>query len=148
MKNLSTKLLNTALFVLTVSGPAALATADAFTTIHIVTQEIYDGGGYVVKSAPFIGCYGINEGPQVAQWTAEYIVPSNIGCGGLKYQENINALTCGQVTHFKEADNFMSIKEITLDISKCEAKSDGGFIQAIRTSANRNFPKAKLTILR
>lgn len=140
------------LFMFTFSAPA-FATVDAITSVWLVVQNVQDDTDFTVKSAPVIGCYGLARGPELAQFTAEYKVPGNIGCGGTPaYTENINALSCGKVVDAKESDDYMSFKAITLDISACPAKDNVKFITMIRTAAKRNFPLKKgevaLTLLK
>ncbi|MBX3021221.1 MAG: hypothetical protein KF799_06035 [Bdellovibrionales bacterium] len=132
-----------ALIALSSISLPAFATVDAMTNVYIVTQNVQDPDDFSVERGPVIGCYGLARGPQLAQFTAEYKVTSNIGCGGPVMQENINYLTCAKVTDAIESDDYMGFKEITLDISKCDAKNNKKLITMIRTAAKRNFPLNK-----
>lgn len=125
----------------TVSAPA-FATVDAVTRVYLVVQNVQDDTDFFLERAPLIGCYGLARGPQLAQFTAEYKVPSNIGCG-VTFEDNINALSCGKITDAVESDDYMSFKSMTLDISKCPAKDNPKFITMIRTAAKYNFPLTK-----
>lgn len=117
----------------------AQATVDSHDRAYIVVKHI-QSEEFFVERVPVIGCYGLARGPQLVQWTAEYKVPSNIGCGGTAFADNINALTCAKVVKAVESADFMSFSEITLDLSKCADKNDPRFITMIRTSAKLNFP--------
>lgn len=134
------------LLVLSFVGSTSHATVDANARVALVVQHIQSEGtesdAFFIERAPIIGCYGLPQGPALQQWTAEYKVPTNVGCGGDKAEENINALTCAKVVSAKEASDYMSFSEITLDISKCAAKKNPNFITAIRTSAKINFPQS------
>lgn len=118
------------------------ATVDGHDKVYLVVQHI-QSGEFFLERAPIIGCYGLARGPQLAQFTAEYKVNSNIGCGGETFQDNINYLTCAKIVDSKESADFSSFSEITLDISKCEAKNDPKFITMVRTAAKLNFPLKK-----
>lgn len=117
----------------------AHATVDSHDRAYIVVKHI-QSEEFFVERVPVIGCYGLARGPQLVQWTAEYKVPSNIGCGGTAFADNINALTCAKVVKAVESADFMSFSEITLDLSKCADKNDPRFVTMIRTSAKLNFP--------
>ncbi|CAE79223.1 hypothetical protein AB1A79_06030 [Bdellovibrio bacteriovorus] len=131
---------------ISILGSTVHATVDGNDRVALVVQHIQSDGtesdAFFVERAPIIGCYGLPQGPALQQWTAEYKVPSNIGCGGEKIDENINALTCAKVISAKEASDYMSFSEVTLDISKCTAKNNPNFISTIRTSAKINFPQS------
>lgn len=119
---------------------SVLATIDGHTRVYIVVQHIQEPELFFVERVPVIGCYGLARGPQLEQFTAEYLAPSNIGCGDFKHTQNINALTCATITDSKLNDDYSSFKEITLDISNCEAKNNPKFITMVRTAAKLNFP--------
>lgn len=121
---------------------SAFATVDAHDRVYLVVEDI-QSGEFFVERAPIIGCYGLPQGPRLAQFTMEYKVNSNLGCGGQVYQDNINYLTCGSVISYKESDDFMSFSEIVLDISKCAAKANPQFIRTLRSAARMNFPQTK-----
>lgn len=121
----------------------ALATVDAHDRVYLVVQSVQEPEEFFIERAPIIGCYGLARGPQLVQLTAEYKATSNIGCGGETFYDNINYLTCAKVVDAKESDDYMSFKEITLDISKCEAKNNAKFITMVRTAAKLNFPLKK-----
>jgi hypothetical protein len=129
----------------------SFATVDAHSKIYLVVKDIQTEE-FFVERAPIIGCYGSSSGPGLAQFTAEYKVNSNIGCGGVVFQDNINYLTCAKIISFKETADFMSVSEMTLDISKCVDKNNPKLISAIKTAANLNFPlkkgKFKLSLVR
>jgi phage anti-repressor protein len=120
----------------------AFATVDSHDKVYLVVKNI-QSEEFFVERAPIIGCYGLARGPQLVQFTAEYKVNSNIGCGGETFQDNINYLTCAKITDSKESADYMSFSEITLDISKCEDKSNPNLITMIRTAAKLNFPLKK-----
>ena len=127
-------------------GSVAHATSDGNTRVALVVQNVNaeegDPAMFMLERAPLIGCYGTAQGPQLLQWTSEYKVPTNIGCGGIKAEENINALTCARVTDSKENSTYTGFSEITLDISGCAQKNNPQFITMIRTSAAINFPQS------
>lgn len=115
------------------------ATVDAHDRVYLVVQDI-QSGEFFLERAPIIGCYGLPRGPQLAQFTAEYKVNSNMGCGFTSALDNINYLTCAKVVSSIESSDYMSFSEVVLDISKCEAKNDKKFITMVRTAAKLNFP--------
>lgn len=127
------------------------ATVDAHDKAYIVVQNI-QSDEFFVERVPIIGCYGLIRGPQLIQFTAEYKVTSNIGCGGDVFHDNINYLTCATVISSKESPDYSSFSEITLDISKCADKNDPKLITMIRTAAKLNFPlkkgEVKLTLIK
>nr|BFD62431.1 hypothetical protein BdHM001_11120 [Bdellovibrio sp. HM001] len=134
------------LFVLSLIGSTSHATVDANTRVALVVQDIQSEGSetdaFFIERAPIIGCYGLPQGPALQQWTAAYKVPTNVGCGSPNTKVNINALTCAKVVSAKEAPDYMSFSEITLDISRCSTKHNPGFIKAVRASAKINFPQS------
>lgn len=121
----------------------ALATIDGHTRVYLVVQNVQDPEDFFVERAPIIGCYGLNQGPQLIQFTSEYKATSNIGCGGEPVSENINYLTCASVVKSKESPDYDGFSEITLDISKCDQKNNKKFITMVRTAAKLNFPQKK-----
>lgn len=125
-----------------IAPQVAHATVDGHDRIYLVVRNI-QSEEFFVERAPIIGCYGLAQGPQLVAWTQEYKVPSNIGCGDQRFEDNINYLTCAKILSSKESDDYSSFKEITLDISKCDAKDDAKFITMLRTSAKLNFPLKK-----
>ncbi len=137
-------------FVLMLSFSAA-ATVDVFTSAAIVTYD-FNSEEFHVTKAPIVGCVGLPRGPELAQLTAEYQAPSNIGCGGVARTQNINALSCGTVTNSEESRDYSTFSKITLDISKCAAKNDPKFITMVRTAVAMNFNnptnKVKLTLVK
>lgn len=126
-------------FLILASFNFAFATVDAHTRAYIVVKNI-QSDDFFVERVPVIGCYGLARGPQLVQFTLDYKATSNIGCGGEPRYENINALTCARVTKAIESDDFLSFKEIWLDISGCQDKNNPQFIASIRTAARLNFP--------
>ena len=122
----------------------AFATVDAHDHAFVVVKHI-QSEEYFVERVPIIGCYGLPQGPRLIQFTKEYKVTSNIGCGGDAMLDNINALTCAKVVRTKEADDFNSFSEIDLDISKCSDKNNKDFIDSIRKAARLNFPQSSKT---
>jgi len=132
-----------ALLAFSALSAPAFATVDGHTRAYIVVQHVQDDTEFFLERVPVIGCYGLARGPQLAQFTAEYHATSNIGCGGPTMHENINALSCAQVTASEETADYESFKSITLDISKCAAKGKPKFITMVRTAAKLNFPQKK-----
>lgn len=126
-------------FLLSVS--VAQATVDGHDRVFLVVEHI-QSGEFFIERAPLIGCYGLPQGPKLAQWTASYSVPVNVGCGGQPARYNINALTCARVTKAVESSDFMSFSAITLNISRCSKKNNAQFITMVRTSAKLNFPQS------
>ncbi len=120
----------------------SFATSEAHDKVYLVVKNILSEE-FFIERAPIIGCYGLARGPQLAQFTAEYKVTSNIGCGGETFQDNINYLTCAKITNSKESADSMSFSEITLDISECEDKNNPKLITMIRTATKLNFPLKK-----
>lgn len=120
----------------------SFATSEAHDKVYLVVKNILSEE-FFIERAPIIGCYGLARGPQLAQFTAEYKVNSNIGCGGETFQDNINYLTCAKITNSKESADSMSFSEITLDISECEDKNNPKLITMIRTATKLNFPLKK-----
>ena len=127
------------------------ATIDAHDRVFLVVKDI-QSGEFFVEGAPIIGCYGLIKGPQLIQFTMEYKVTSNIGCGGATFHDNINYLTCASIKSYKETDDYLSFSEITLDISKCEDKDDPKLVSTIETAVKLNFPlkegEVKLNLLK
>lgn len=128
--------------VLLLGSSSAYATVDAHDKVYLVVQNI-QSEEFFVERAPIIGCYGLPRGPQLAQLTAEYKVTSNIGCGGDVFQDNINYLTCAKVVSSKESGDFSGFSEITLDISKCDAKNNSEFLSVLHKVVRLNFPLKK-----
>ena len=121
----------------------ALATVDGHDRAYVVVKHI-QSGEYFVERVPVIGCYGgFSKGPQLVQFTADYKVTSNIGCGGEVFHDNINYLTCATITDSKASADYMGFSDITLDISKCDDKNNPQLITMIRTAAKMNFPLKK-----
>ncbi len=119
----------------------AKATVDVHTNVYLVVQDI-QSEEFFVERAPVLGCLGLPYGPQLSQFTAEYKVPSSIGCGhDGTYTENINYLTCAKILDSKESADYSTFTEIKLDISNCAAKNDPKFITMVRTAAKLNFPQ-------
>ncbi len=117
----------------------ALATSDAITSVHLVVQSVQEEDEFSVISAPVVGCFGVSHGPALAQFTTEYKVPSNIGCGGESYLENVNYLTCATVVSSEEASTIDGLSSLKLDISNCSQKSNPVLIKAIKLAVIRNF---------
>jgi hypothetical protein len=128
--------------VLVLFSGLSMATVDGHTRVYIVVQDV-QSEEFFVERVPVVGCWGLNQGPQLEQLTSEYKVPVNIGCGGAdqKLSDNINYLTCAKVTDSKESKDFMSFSEITVDITGCEAKNNPQFITMLRTAVKLNFPQ-------
>lgn len=120
----------------------AEATVDGHTRAFVVVKDIQTDE-FLIERVPVIGCYGLSQGPQLEQFTAEYRVPSNIGCGGGTYMENINYLVCAKVKQSAFNDEGTALKELTLDISECPGKNDPKLQAVIRTAARLNFPQEK-----
>lgn len=123
---------------------STFATVDAITEVHLVVQDVQDPDRFTIQRAPVVGCYGLAQGPQLQQFTSEYKVPVNVGCGSFPLlTENINYLVCAKVVQASESKDFTTFSDITLDISKCEAKNNSHFITMVKTAAKRNFPQKK-----
>lgn len=122
----------------------SFATVDAFTEAWIVVEDFNSEGKFFPQKVPVIGCYGLPQGPQLAQFVSEYKVKSTMGCGDDSDEmTDINALSCATITDSVEDELFNSYKKIVLDISKCPAKNNKNFITMVRTAAARNFPQYK-----
>ncbi|UOF01646.1 hypothetical protein [Bdellovibrio reynosensis] len=117
----------------------AFGTVDAHTRVYLVVKDIQTEE-FFIERAPIIGCYGLARGPQLAQFTAEYKVNANVGCGDQFVQENINYLTCAKVVSSVESPDYLSFSEITLDITGCPEKNSSIFRSIIRRAARLNFP--------
>lgn len=121
----------------------AHATSDGLTQTYIVVENYNDDedNRFQLMMVAINGCYGLVQGPQLAQFTAPYEVQASIGCGYNGTEKtNLNALTCAKVLESEEFETTGTFKKIVLDISACEAKNDKRFITMIRTAAKRNFP--------
>lgn len=137
------------LFALVILGSAiqAQATVDGHTKAFIVVQDINAEELFFVERVSLIGCWGLAQGPQLAQFTSEYIVNSNMGCSSdQSFKQNINYLICAKVVRAKESSDYSSYEEIELDISKCEAKENPKFISAVQNAAKLNFPQKKSSL--
>lgn len=120
----------------------AFATVDALTSAWIVVQNVQDEDDFGVQKVAVMGCYGLAQGPQLFQFTAEHNIKATMGCGDASTETmNINALTCATVEESVESDDYVSFKKIVLNISKCPYKNNKKFITMVRTAANRNFPQ-------
>lgn len=122
----------------------AHATSDSLAQTYIVTENYNDDedNRFQLMIVAINGCYGLIQGPQLAQFTAPYEVQASIGCGYTGSEKtNINALTCAKVLESEEFETTGTFKKIVLDVSACEAKNDKQFITMIRTAAKRNFPQ-------
>lgn len=133
------KLLASALVAL--FAAPAFATVDAITSVWIPVQNIQDDEDFGVERAPVVGCYGLAQGPQLDQFISPYMVPTNVGCGGPKVNQDINALSCAKLIDAVEGPDYISFKRIVLDISACPYKDNKRFITMVRTAAARNFPQ-------
>ena len=131
------------IFAFLIGAAPAFATVDGHSRVYLVVQNIQEPEEFFLERAPIIGCYGLPQGPQLVQFTSEYKATSNIGCGGETFYDNINYLVCAKVIDAKESADFMSFREITLDISNCEAKDNPKFITMVRTAAKLNFPQKR-----
>lgn len=125
---------------------SAIATVDGHDRAYIVVQNVQDDEEFFVERAPIIGCYGLEQGARLAQFTAPYMATSNIGCGGIRALDNINALSCAKEVAAEESADFRSFSKITLDISACAAKNNPKFITMVRTAAKLNFPQSNKNI--
>jgi len=121
------------------AGPT-FATVDGYDRAYIVIQD-FNSEEFKVERVPIVGCYGLPQGARLMQFTSKYLATQNIGCGGEPVYENINVLTCAKVTDSKESEDYYGFSEVTLDISKCEAKDNAQFITMVRTEAKYNFPQ-------
>lgn len=128
--------------LVTVATSQVFATVDGMTSAWIVVQNIQDDTDFTVMSVPVIGCYGLSQGPQLVQFTAEHNVKSTMGCGDVDTSvTNINALSCATVVDSEESADFASFKKIVLNVSNCSYKENKKFITMVRTAAKRNFPQ-------
>lgn len=127
-------------FIIFLLSATSLATVDANSRAYIVIQDV-QSQAFFIERVPIIGCYGLAQGPQLAQFTAPYEVISSIGCGNLTAKENINSLSCATLVSAKESADFSSFKEVTLNISNCAAKNNLQFLKTIRIAAQKNFPQ-------
>jgi hypothetical protein len=119
------------------------ATSDGLAQTYIVVEDYNqeDSDRFQLMLVAINGCYGLVQGPQLAQFTAPYEVQASIGCGYAGSEKtNLNALTCAKVLDSEEFETTGTFKKIVLDISACEAKNNKRFITMIRTAAKRNFP--------
>lgn len=128
----------------------SFATVDANTSLYILGKDI-QSEEYFVQKAPIIGCWGIAKGPELAQLTTPYEVNS-LGCGSVT-KENINVLTCASIVNFTETSDYMGIKELTLDVSKCDDKNNTDFINGVKKVVKLNFstkvlPNPKLNLIK
>ena len=114
------------------------ATVDANTRTYIVVQNV-QSEEFFVERVPVIGCYGLAKGPQLVQLTAEYNVNANVGCGMSSSSYNLNYLSCAKVKNSVESEDLMNFSELTLDISKCDAKNNPDFINMIYKAVRLNF---------
>lgn len=121
-------------------GLSAAATVDGHDRAYIVVRDI-QSDEFFVERVPIIGCYGLAQGPRLAQFTAEYHATSNIGCGDAPIRENINYLTCARVVSAKESKDYLSFSKVVVNISACDAKNDPEFIKVLKTAAKLNFPQ-------
>ena len=120
----------------------AFATVDALTSAWIVVQNVQDEEDFGVQKVAVMGCYGLSQGPQLVQFTAEHNIKATMGCGDASTDViNINALSCATVVDSVESDDYSSFKKIVLDVSKCAYKNTKKFITMVRTAASRNFPQ-------
>ncbi len=134
------KLVLSVLFMLVSTN--ALATVDGFTYAWIAVQNIQDEEDFTVEKVPVMGCYGLNQGPQLVQFTSEHNIKATMGCGDSSTETmNINALSCATLVDSVESDDYSSFKKIVLDISQCSYKNNKKFITMVRTAASRNFPQ-------
>lgn len=118
----------------------SVATTDALTDIALVVRNIHDPDLFEVRNFTIFGCYGTDTGPLLAQFTEEYKIPSNIGCGGQRFFDNINYLTCAKISKSVANEKiYTGLDLIELDISKCDAKTNENFIAAVRLAVIRNF---------
>jgi hypothetical protein len=134
------KLILSAIVILLSSS--VFATVDGHDKVYIVVEHV-QSGEFFVERVPVIGCYGHPRGPQLIQFTTEYKVTSNIGCGAQTFHDNINYLTCAKILSSKDSSDYSSFSEIKLDISKCAAKNDPQFLTMLKTAAKLNFPQKK-----
>ena len=116
---------------------SSFATVDGNTSVYILSQHV-QSAEYFVQKVPVIGCWGLSKGPELSQLTAEYKVPSNVGCG-ITYQENINSLSCAKVDMANESSDYNTFDTIRLDISDCQDKDNKEFIDGIKKVVKMNF---------
>ena len=123
----------------------AFATVDGLTSAWIVTQNVQDSEDFGIMSVAVMGCWGVAQGPELVQFTAEHKIASSMGCGQMPNAEpiNINALSCATTSEAIDNDDYMSYRKITLDLSKCPYRENKKFLTMIRMAARRNFPQTK-----
>lgn len=130
------------LALLAFSSISAFATIDALTQVWIVVDSGQEEGQLTLSQVPVFGCYGLNQGPQLAQLTAPYEVSVSMGCGSFERGKmNINALVCAKVVKSEESDNYNGFKRIFLDITGCPQKDNPRFVTLVRTAVKKNFPQ-------
>ena len=79
------------IILLSIITSSAFATVDGLTKAWIVVENFQEEGNFTIEQAPVAGCYGLNQGPQLAQLTAPYEVTVSMGCGSFeKVKMNIN----------------------------------------------------------
>jgi hypothetical protein len=121
-----------------------LATEISLTYAYIVTidQNEDDDKFYKITQVPLNGCYGVSQGPQLQQFTSEYLVDTQMGCGSKDAEKmNLNVLVCATTLASEETEDSSGFKKIILDISNCSDKANNNFITMIKTAAKRNFPQ-------
>lgn len=141
--------------------------AQSMEWVHIVTADLIDTESgpetkYSVVKIPAFGCGSAEvQATQLEQFTADFLVNENMGCGGslpqndedescegtrpkIAVQKNINFLSCVQKpVKSVISKDYKSISKITLDISKCPDKDNKELETKIRTAANNNFPQTQ-----
>ena len=130
--------------IITVFSLNSFATVDGLTEGWIVVEDVQEEGVFTVMKVPIMGCWGLNQGPQLVQFTEPHNIKSTMGCGSADTSTtDINALSCATVVESKETAAFDGFAKIVLDISKCQYKNNANFITMVRTAAARNFPQLK-----
>lgn len=142
------------IFLLSVLSFKVSATVDGNHWISIVVANYNEPDNFTVERVPMIGCWGLAHGPEYSNFTRPYEVPMG-GCGGNdNIKENINALTCAEITNWTANESYTGTAALTLDISKCEYKSSTKFLKAVKEAVAKSFtnpkgkPPVKLTIVK
>jgi hypothetical protein len=120
-------------------SPIAQATVDALTEVHWVVKDPQEER-YRVRPFTFTGCFGVEHGPQAANFAEPFLVTSRSGCGDPPREENVNALSCGTAEYTWNSDH-SRVRKVELDLSACddEMENPRGFRSAIVSAARANF---------
>lgn len=134
-----------ALNFLFIIGPlmllSQLSRGESIQWVHLVSLN---EGKFGVVKVPVLGCSGFAQATQLDQFTKEYLVNADMGCGTITNgQVNINYLTCAKLTESEVSQDNKSIAKISLNIANCDHKASRNFITMVRTAAALNFPQTQ-----